>query len=151
MKKGLDEKDIQILEILQENCRISYSEISKKLGISEAAIHNRVKRLIRDGYIKKFQAIIDASKVGKSFTAFVAIKADPRHYDELLLKLAEIPEVQEVHDVTGDYYCFLKLRVDSRDSLLKILDMIGKLNGVLATETRVVLRTIKESPSVKLS
>lgn len=151
MKKGLDDKDVRILCMLQEDGRISYSEIAKRLGISETAVHNRIRRLIRDGYIKKFQAILDAAKLGKGFTAFVAVKADPHSYDEVLSKLAALPDVQEVHDVTGDYYCFLKLRVDSRESLLKILDTIGKMNGILATETRVVLRTIKENSSINLS
>ncbi|MCS7135671.1 MAG: Lrp/AsnC family transcriptional regulator [Nitrososphaerota archaeon] len=148
MKAGLDEKDVMILNILQENGRASYSEIAKRLGISEAAVYSRVKKLIKQGYIKKFQAIIDESKIGKTMTAFVAVKAQPHLYDKVLEALVSFPEVQEVHDVTGDYYCLLKLRVKDREALAKILDEIGKMEGVVSTETRVVLRTLKESPNV---
>ncbi|MCL7384984.1 MAG: Lrp/AsnC family transcriptional regulator [Thaumarchaeota archaeon] len=148
MKAGLDEKDLMILNILQENGRASYSEIAKKLGISEAAVYGRIKKLIKQGYIKKFQAVIDENKIGKMMTAFVAVKAQPHLYDKVLEALVSFPEVQEVHDVTGDYYCLLKLKVKDREALAKILDEIGKMDGVVSTETRVVLRTLKESPNV---
>lgn len=148
MKTGLDEKDVMILNILQENGRASYSEIAKRLGISEAAVYSRVKKLIKQGYIKKFQAVIDESKIGKTMTTFIAVKAQPHLYDKVLEALVSFPEVQEVHDVTGDYYCLLKLRVKDREALAKILDEIGKMEGVVSTETRVVLRTLKESPNV---
>ena len=148
MKAGLDEKDLMILNILQENGRASYSEIAKKLGISEAAAYSRVKKLIKQGYIKKFQAVIDENKIGKMLTAFIAVKAQPNLYDKVLETLVSFPEVQEVHDVTGDYYCLLKLKVKDREALAKILDDIGKMDGVVSTETRVVLRTLKESPNV---
>ncbi len=148
MKAGLDEKDIMILNILQENGRASYSEIARRLGISEAAVYSRIKKLIKQGYIKKFQAIIDENKMGKTMTAFIAVKAQPHLYDKVLEVLVSFPEVQEVHDVTGDYYCLLKLKVKDREALAKILDEIGKMEGVISTETRVVLRTLKESPNV---
>ncbi|MEM2910313.1 MAG: Lrp/AsnC family transcriptional regulator [Nitrososphaerota archaeon] len=148
MKTGLDEKDVMILNVLQENGRASYSEIAKRLGISEAAAYSRVKRLIKQGYIKRFQAVIDENKVGKAMTAFVAVKAQPHLYNKILEALISFPEVQEVHDVTGDYYCLLKLRVRDKESLAKTLDEIGKMEGVVSTETRVVLRTLKESPNV---
>ncbi|PUA31138.1 MAG: hypothetical protein B9J98_07540 [Candidatus Terraquivivens tikiterensis] len=148
MKTGLDEKDIMILNILQENGRASYSEIAKRLGISEAAAYSRVKKLIKHGYIKRFQAVIDENKVGRAMTAFVAVKAQPHLYDKVLESLVSFPEVLEVHDVTGDYYCLLKLKVRDREALAKTLDEIGRMEGVVSTETKVVLRTLKESPNV---
>jgi len=150
MKPSYDEKDLKILRILQENGRASYSEISKKIGISEAAVYTRVQKMIKSGLIKKFQAILDPEKLGFSLTALVAVSAHPKKYDEVLRELSQIREAQEVYDVTGDYYCLLKLRVSDRETLTKILDEIGSLEGVVSTETRIVLRTVKETHELPL-
>lgn len=150
MAKGLDEKDLKILRILQENARVSYSHMSKSLGISEAAVYSRVQKLVREGYIRRFQAVLNEEKLGKSIVAFVSIKSIPTQYESLLEKLTEIPEIQEVHDVTGDFYCLLKIRTDNKESLTRILDKIGRIEGVISTETRIVLRTLKETNMIYL-
>ena len=150
MRLLYDEKDLKILRILQENGRASYSEIARKVGISEAAVYARVQKLIRQGIIRNFRAIIDPEKLGYQLTAFVAISANPGKYEKVLNELAEIEEAQEIYDVTGDYYCLVKLRAPDREALAKILDRIGALDGVVSTETRIVLRTIKESPTLPI-
>jgi len=150
MKSLHDEKDLEILRILQENGRASYSEIAKKLGLSEAAVYTRIQKLIKQGFIKKIQAIVDSEKLGYNLTAIVAVKAQPSKYDSLLQELSTVPEIVEIYEVTGDYYCLLKLRLPNREILAKILDKIGSLEGVISTDTRIVLRTIKESYSLPL-
>jgi len=150
MKSLHDEKDIEILRILQENGRASYSEIAKRLGLSEAAVYTRIQKLIKHGLIKKIQAVVDSEKLGFNLTAIVAVKAQPSKYEYLLKELSEIPEIVEIYDVTGDYYCLLKLRLQNRDALAKLLDRIGAMDGVISTDTRIVLRTIKESYSLPL-
>lgn len=150
MRPPYDEKDLKILEILQENGRAPYSEIARKIGISEAAVYTRIQKLLKAGLIKKFQAILNPEKLGFGLTAFVAVSAHPGKYDKVLRELSKIEEAQEIYDVTGDYYCLLKLRVSDRETLAEILDKIGSLEGVVSTETRIVLRTIKESYSYPL-
>jgi len=150
LKHGLDEKDLKILEILQSDGRASYSQISRNLGMSEAAIYSRIQKLLKSGVIRRFQAILDPDKLGFTLTAFIAITAQPAKYEDVLKALAEIPEIQ-IHDVTGDYYCLIKLRTDGRESLAKILDHIGSLDGVASTETRIVLRTIKEDYALPIT
>ncbi len=145
MKSLHDEKDLEILRILQENGRASYSEIAKKLGLSEAAVYTRIQKMIKQGLIKKIQAIVDSEKLGFNLTAIVAVKAQPSRYEHVLKELSSIPEIVEIYDVTGDYYCLLKLRVQNREALAKLLDEIGSMEGVVSTDTRIVLRTIKES------
>ena len=150
MRPLFDEKDIRILRILQENGRVSYSEIARKLGISEAAVYARVQKLVKQGIIRNFRAILDPEKLGSQLTAFVAVSANPGKYEKVLRELSKIEEAQEIYDVTGDYYCLVKLRAPDRETLAKILDRIGSLDGVVATETRIVLRTIKESQVLPL-
>ena len=151
LKHSLDEKDLKILEILQSDGRASYSQISRDLGMSEAAIYSRIQKLLKSGVIRRFQAILDPDKLGFTLTAFIAITAQPAKYEDVLKALAEIPEIQEIHDVTGDYYCLIKLRTDGRESLARILDHIGSLDGVASTETRIVLRTIKEDYALPIT
>lgn len=150
MKSLYDEKDLEILKILQENGRASYSEIAKRLGLSEAAVYTRIQKLIKHGLIKKIQAIVDSEKLGFNLIAIVAVKAQPSKYEFLLRELSGIPEIAEIYDVTGDYYCLLKLRLQNREALAKLLDKIGSMEGVIATDTRIVLRIIKESYSLPL-
>jgi len=150
-RRSLDEKDLKILEILQENGRASYSEISRSLGMSEAAVYARIQKLIKLGVIKRFRAILDPEKLGYNLTAFIAIIAQPARYESVLKQLEKIPEIQEIYDVTGDYYCLTKVRVRGRDELAKILDEIGSLDGVISTDTKIVLRTIKEDYSIPTS
>lgn len=146
----LDEVDKKILEILQENAKTPYSKISKEAGVSEATIHLRIKRLMEKGVIKRFQAIVDPEKVGKGIVAIIAIITEPRKLDFVLEELAKMDEVYEIYDVTGEYYAILKVRVSNRDELAKVLDMIGKIDGVISTKTMYVLRVIKEELKIKI-
>ncbi len=146
----LNHIDKEILKMLQENCRIPFSEIAKRLGVSEATVHLRVRKLCRNGVIKKFQAIIDPEKVGKTLTAIIAIRAEPRKYESILERLKAMSNICEIYDVTGDYYAILKVRVSSREELAKVLDEIGKLDGILNTTTMVVLRVIKEDYTIPI-
>ncbi len=140
----MDEIDKELLRILQDNAKTPYSKISKRLGVSEATVHLRIRKLLKKGVIKRFQAIVDPEKVGKGTVAIIALTADPRKYEEVLEKLKEIPDVYEIYDVTGEYYTILKVRVGSREELTKVLDEIGRIEGVESTRTMFVLRTIKE-------
>lgn len=148
--KRLDEIDMKLLKILQENAKTSYSKISKMLGVSEATVHLRIKKLKDMGIIKKFQAIIDPEKVGKGVMAIIAITAEPKKFDKVLASLAKIDDIYEIYDVTGEYYAILKVRVRSREELARVLDTIGNIDGILSTKTMYVLRVIKEDTVIKI-
>ncbi len=143
--RSLDRRDLEILKILQEDGRASYSDLSRRLGISEVAVYSRIKRLVRDGVIKGFTAVLDESRLGLGIGALIGLKATPHRYEEILNKLSLFPEILEIHDVTGDYYAILKVRTRDKESLAQLLDKIGKLEGVVSTDTRLILRTIKET------
>jgi len=151
VRRVLDEKDKQLLEILQNNAKTPYSKIAKQLGISEATVHLRIKKLVSSGVIKRFQAIVDPEKVGKSVTAIVALSADPRKYERILEELRSMDDVYDIYDVTGEYYTLLKIRVGSKDELASLLDRIGKIDGVESTRTMFVLKVVKEETRIKVS
>ena len=150
MTYSLDRLDKEILEILQEDGRISYSKIAQMLNMSESTIHMRIKRLKELGILRGFYADIDMEKIGLKVLAFVQLKADPKKYEQVLNVLKEMKEVAEIYDVTGEYYALVKVVVPSNEDLAKVLDDIGKLDGVTDTYTMMVLRVIKEGKKVNL-
>ena len=146
----LDDTDKTILNRLQEDARISFKEIAKAVGTSEATIFVRVKKLQKSGVIKGFRAVVNPQSVGKQVAAFALVKAEPKSYPKMLAELKSIDEICEIHDVTGAYYSILKMRTSTSEQLAQILDRIGQIEGVAGTETVLVLRTIKEETSIKL-
>lgn len=146
----LDDIDKAILRRLQEHARISFKEIAKEVGTSEATIFVRVKKLQKSGTIKAFRAIVNPQSVGKQLTAFALVKAEPRSYPKMLAQLASFEDICEIYDVTGAYYSIVKMRTGTSEQLAQILDKIGEIEGVAGTETVIVLRTIKEDTSIKL-
>lgn len=150
MTYSLDRLDKEILKILQEDGRISYSKIAQMLNMSESTIHMRIKRLRELGILRGFYADVDMEKIGLKVLAFVQLKADPKKYEQVLNVLKEMKEVAEIYDVTGEYYALVKVVVPSNEDLAKVLDDIGKLDGVTDTYTMMVLRVIKEGKKVNL-
>ena len=146
----LDQVDKKILEILQRDGRIPFSRIAREVGLSEATIHLRIKRLRESGVLKGFTAIIDPEKIGKNTLAFVLVRTDVRRHNEVLSEIAAIKDVQEAYDITGEYSALVKIRVGNREELAQVLDQIAKIEGVRETETLYVLRVIKEEKSIKL-
>lgn len=150
MKTSLDEKDLKLLEMLQENGRETYSNLARSLQVSEAAVYMRVNRLIKSGFIKGFAAILDDSKLNLNISAFIGVRVSPSKYEKVLSELSAMPEVLEVHDVTGEYYALLKVKTRDKESLSDLLNRIGALDGVVSTDTKIVLRTIKETVRLPL-
>ncbi|HID17003.1 TPA: Lrp/AsnC family transcriptional regulator [Candidatus Bathyarchaeota archaeon] len=136
--------------MLQEDARKPFKEMAERAGVSEATIHVRVKRLRREGVIKGFKAIVDPKLVGKATTAFILVKADQRTFSKAMEKVKGMDDVYEVYDVTGSYYAILKVRTKDTEELASLIDKIGSVEGVTATETAVVLRSIKEELTIRL-
>lgn len=150
MSSYLDRVDREILKILQQDARISFSKIAKMLDMSESTIHMRIKRLREEGVLRGFYADIDPEKLGLRVSAFIMLKADPKMYQQVLERLKSMKEVVEIYDVTGEYYALLKVMVSDNEKLAEVLDRIGKMEGVTDTYTMMVLRTIKESKRIEL-
>ena len=146
----LDETDKRILRLLQEDAKIPYSRLARMLNVSEATIHLRIKKLRQLGILRGFHADIDPGKVGKGTLAFILIKAQPKLYDNVLGKLSKLKDIYELYDVTGEFYALAKVRVGNREELAKLLDEIGRIDGVESTYTMYVLRVIKEKKTINI-
>jgi Lrp/AsnC family leucine-responsive transcriptional regulator len=148
----LDPIDRQILNALQGDARLSRAAIGKQVGLSAAAVHERIRKLERQGVIQSYSALLDPVLAGCDLLAFVLVFIEhPRHEAGFIEAVDHMDEVQECHHVTGTANCLIKVRARDRHALQTvILDHINSLRGVRQTETIVVLSTTKETPHLQL-
>jgi Lrp/AsnC family transcriptional regulator for asnA, asnC and gidA len=99
----MDDIDKKILTLLQDNDRISFAKIAELLGMAASSIHYRVKKMEKEGIIKKYSAIIDSAKVGYNTTAWLGLSVDPLRMREIAKEIAKYDEVQLVATSTGDH------------------------------------------------
>ena len=146
----LDDVDRKILRALQKDARASFKKIGQDVGVSEATVFVRVRKLQEGGVLRGFKAIVDPRAVGKSLTAIMLVRANPKGLPSMLSALKRLDDIYEIYDVTGQYYSILKIRTANTDDLSRIIDEIGTIDGVAGTETVIVLRTVKEETTVKV-
>ena len=147
---GLDDTDLRILRELQRDARASFKTVAQKVGVSEATIFVRVRKMHERGVIKGFITLVAPAAVGKPLTAIVLVRANPKAYSGMLDELRKFDDIYEIYDVTGQYYSILKIRTSGTEELGKIMDEVGKIDGVSGTETIIVLRTVKEEITVRI-
>ena len=141
MKKPLDELDWRILAELQRDGRLSFSELARRVHLSSPAAAERVRRLEETGVITGYHARIAPDQVGLPLTAFVQMRCA---LGSCLLKTAtaeELPEVAEVHKLSGNWCSMLKVRVSSMQHLEGLFERLGK-HGEM--NTHIVLSTPHE-------
>ena len=147
----LDDIDKKIIDELQKNSRKPFVEIAKEIGISDPAIHGRVKKLQENGVIKQFTTILAPSKVEKDVAAFIEINTKPNNVEKVIKRLENINDVLEIHETHGDYDLLVKLRAksndDLRDLVVKKIHSIPNINNLKVT---TILKTRKEK-QLKLS
>ncbi|MFX1307389.1 MAG: winged helix-turn-helix transcriptional regulator [Promethearchaeota archaeon] len=132
LKVQFDEKDKEILNFLQENYKISYKDLSKKVNLAASTIHNRVQNMVKDGIIKKFDTFVDPFKVGYESMAILGLSVDPLKLDDIARKLSKYDEIQLVVSSTGDYNLLLKIIAKDEKNLWRFInEEIKTLDGIL--------------------
>jgi len=125
----MDIIDKKILNLLQEDGRMKYLNISKKINKPVSTVHRRIEAMEKKGVIKGYTAIVDSKNVDKGLTAFVmenAALGDKTDFVSVGKKLAMIPEVQEVHFITGDCDFLIKIKVKDQDEYFDVMQKISK-------------------------
>lgn len=148
----LDKTDLKILGILQKDSRTTYREIAGKVKLQPPSVIDRVKKLEKEGIIKKYAAILNEKKIGIDVTAFIGVYTEHPRYIESFEKSIETinEDILECHHVTGDYTLLLKVKTQNTTSLEKLIKKIRSITGVVKTYTMVVFSTLKEECSVSL-
>jgi Lrp/AsnC family transcriptional regulator for asnA, asnC and gidA len=136
----LDSVDKQIIYMLMDNAKTSLAQISKKVGISTTAVHQRIKKLEQAEVIENSVSYLNPRKIGYKVVSYIGVFLDqPSFYQEAVKALKDINEVVEAHYTTGNYTIFLKVLCKDNDHLMEILNKLQKLNGVTRTETFISL------------
>jgi len=151
----LDPIDQKILELLQENGRITNTEIAKQVGMSPSPTLERVKKLERNGYIQRYVALINPEKVGiKCFTYIevTLVRHGKEAVSRFMKSITEMNEVLEFHHITGEADFLLK--VATRDIPMYEDFILHKLTGlpdVQHLKTLVVLSTLKQETKIPIN
>lgn len=140
-KVSIDGTDKIILNYLMEDARKPILEIARKIGISGAAIHQRLRKLEGAGLIKGSKLMINPRILGYTTMAFVGVYLDKAvSTPQAVKKLEEIPEVIECHYTTGNWSIFLKILCKDNEHLMQVLNKdIQAIEGVSRTETFISL------------
>ena len=141
VRNHLDDIDLKILDIITQNARIPFKDVADKVGVSRAAVHQRVNRMIDDEIITGSGYNIDPKKVEYGTCSYMGIYLEKGSlYSEVVEKLELIPEVVECHYTTGQYAIFIKVYAKNNEHLKSILSgRIQKINGIASTETFISL------------
>lgn len=132
-----DSLDLKILSMLSKNARTPYLEIARECGVSGAAVHQRIQRLLANGAIAGSECLISPVAMGYDTCAYIGIfLRDPAQYDSIVGALEAIPEVVECHYTAGKYDILVKVFAHNNDHLLALLQGIQKL-GMARTETLI--------------
>ena len=146
-----DARDIQILDLLQENGRATASEIAKAVGLSVPAVGERIKKLNEQGLIKGYSTVLDHKKAGLDLTAFVFIVSEHSdHYEEFVKKAEQSCSVLECHSIIGTGSHILKVRAKNSQALEDLLYEIQNWPGVNRTQSNLVLSSYKETTAINL-
>ena len=148
----IDDIDAKIISALSSDSRRSYADVGSEVGLSTAAVHERVRKMLERGVIERFALQVNHEAVGLNFTAFVAIRNDGgAHCREIAPRLRELAAVQELHSVAGEYDFLAKIRTRHARDLEAVLYQIKSIPGVARTTSTVVLDTVFEGQPLKLA
>ncbi len=143
--KAMHPIDWQIIEILQDDGKTTYGDLAKRVGLSQAAAHERVKKLEARGVIKGYRAVVDAEALGYGVVAFVFVDNAAFDVPDFTERLQAIPNVLECHAVAGEWAYLLKVRAESTHDLERVLHLIRCVDDVHRTHSVIGLSTSFET------
>ncbi|MGC9009264.1 MAG: Lrp/AsnC family transcriptional regulator [Sulfolobales archaeon] len=150
-RESLDELDLRILEILRENARISIRDIARLLRRAPSTVAERIKKLEKKGFIIGYTALIDSSKLGYRLNALTLLQVEGGYIEEVEKLLASEPNVRAVYDITGEYDIAIVSTFRDTEELDKFIKRILKNPHIKRSVTNVILRIVKEKPSIPIS
>ncbi|HEX2058142.1 MAG TPA: Lrp/AsnC family transcriptional regulator [Actinomycetota bacterium] len=136
----MDATDRRIVALLEQDARLTYGEVGKRVGLAASSVHDRVRKLERAGVLRGYRADVDFAAVGLPITAFVSLALRPSSPADIPGRVAEFPLVESVYSVAGDNSYVLVVRAPSTTALEELLDALrAKLEVV--TRSTIVLST----------
>jgi Lrp/AsnC family leucine-responsive transcriptional regulator len=146
-----DAIDLQILDLLQENCKQPLAAIGEKVGLTASSVMERIHKLEQAGVVQGYVALLDARTLGKDITAFIGVSINhPTSIGAFEREVAHMDDVLDCHHVTGNHTLMLKVKTRDTESLERLIDRMRSIEGVTRTETMVVLSTHTERARIRL-
>lgn len=148
----IDYIDARILNILQRNSRTSNAEIARQVSLAPSAVFERIRKLEERGVIRGYSLNLDPRAMEVPLVGFIFVRSSERvGSPTTAARLAEIPEVLEIHHVAGEDCFLLKVRAADTEALGRLLrEKLGKIPSITSTRTTIVLETVKETAALPL-
>lgn len=150
----LDDTDIAILRCLQQNARLTIKEIATEVNLSSTPVFERIKRMEREGYIKRYVTVLDAEKLHKGFVVYCSVKLshiNKAMAEEFCETVKHIPEVTECYNISGRYDYLLKVHApDMKYYQEFVLNVLGQLPMLGSLESTFVMEEIKNDFGVAI-
>lgn len=134
----LDEAGLEILRALEENARVSFAELARKVGLSAPAITDRVRKMEEAGIISGYHAHVDPARTGFPVTAFVRVRVPQHQFPHVITLARDTPEVRECHHAAGEDAFVMKMRAQSPEQLDRAVSPFRELGEV---HTSVIVST----------
>lgn len=147
MTFDLDNTDLQIIELMQANARISNADLARELNMAPSAVLERVKKLEQKNVIQQYCARINPLAVEQKLLAFIFIRSSEGFTcsSNTAQALAKVPEIQEVHHIAGEDCFLVKVRTADSAALMDLMrNTLQKIPNIASTKTTIVLETVKE-------
>ena len=142
---ALDKTDLLLIDALQHDAAQRLEDLARVVQLAPSSVHERLRRLERDGIIQRWTVDLDAAALGLGVLAYVGIRAT-RPCSKLLPALEAIPAIEECHSVAGELSLLLKVRVAGTPGLLELTEQLRQIPGIEGTETTIVLKTHIDRP-----
>lgn len=149
LENKLDKTDLRILQILQDNCKITNLDLSKKIGLSPAPTLERVKKLENSGYINSYHAEVNAASIGLNVKTFVQVSLawhKENALDNFIAKIKKVDAVTECYIITGEADILLKVVCKDIPTYENILfKTLSQIEEIERMKTLMTLSTVKDS------
>ncbi len=150
LQTSLDDLDKRILKSLQFNGRLSFADLSRELDVAEATVRFRVNRLVSNGIITRFAALLDPAKVGMKVSGAILLKIDPAFLEEACKQLVSFSETQYLFQSTGEYDVVSVIVARDMEHLNSLIKKTKIIPGVKDARVSVTTRFLKFDPSIIL-
>ena len=147
----MDKIDQKILSELTNNSSISIPKLSEKINVNSSVVYSRIKRLVKKKLIERFTIEINNKELGFGVKSLVGINMDSKQRDNVIQELFKIPGVKEVSEVTGRFDILVTMYAENLSEMYRIVsDSIGKIQGVISSESFIEMKTQTKQMSYML-
>ena len=154
MADSLDQTDLQILKTLQRNSKLTTKELADAVHLTPTPVFERQKRLEKQGYIRKYVAVLDPEKLGLGLLVFCKVKLKQINHeiaDAFVRRIMRMPEVIECYNTSGSYDYLLKVRArDMKQYQEFILNKLGDIEMLGSVESTFVMSEVKQSYGINI-